>query len=78
MNRFRSSDFVFRHTAVGAAFAKMGLVNIPMAREPLFSGLLRDTRYDIKDKKGRIVGNMHPSREVHIHLREEKEALDLL
>lgn len=42
---FKSSNFVFRQTALGEALSRVGLGNGAVAREPLLEGFLRD-RHD--------------------------------
>jgi hypothetical protein len=38
---FKSRDFFFRPTAIGAAFMALGATEVPMVREAKRSGLLR-------------------------------------
>lgn len=66
MNKgFKSSNYIFRQTALGQAFANLGVTNVPLVRDACIDGLLRDKN----DSK-----NIRPSRAVVLNVNVDTGA----
>lgn len=58
---FKSSNFVFRQSVMGQAFAALGITSVPMLREERITGILADPKKNSRTRTGSTI-NLAPSR----------------